>query len=346
MGKFKGFSLVELLAVVVLVALMLLVLLPGRSAAREAARQRLCMANLFSISQAVALYQSEYNERNPRVGTRQTGPGDVAWFGSDSYPPTNAHHPRIKHQFLRLDWLNTNNWQKYSSTVPGSLYLLVRTQNVAPDMFICPSDRRADLMILQDIADASYAAANPDSDNPPQSWEDLKDFHNRANLSYGYNDPFSKPLSSGTGPDSPVLADTSVKWWTIDGSHRATNEDNAEPIWNDLAARALPVPFDSIFDPDFPAGAKWDDDNGNNRSPGNSPCHDFRLQHVAYADGRVARHDTPLAGIAGDNIYTYWTSSSVDNPTPGTRALGLWNTTSRSTMFAGKSKLQDTYIGI
>ncbi|MEM0914132.1 MAG: type II secretion system protein [Planctomycetota bacterium] len=64
-----GFSLIELLVVVSIVALLIGVLLPTLSAARSTATDTLCRANLRTVGQLVTMYADAHNEQLP-IGYR------------------------------------------------------------------------------------------------------------------------------------------------------------------------------------------------------------------------------------------------------------------------------------
>ncbi len=61
-GGRRGFSLIELLVVISIIALLMSILLPALAAARKAARQAVCMANMQQIGRAHAYYMSDYKE--------------------------------------------------------------------------------------------------------------------------------------------------------------------------------------------------------------------------------------------------------------------------------------------
>ena len=77
-----GFTLVELLVVIGIIALLISILLPSLNRARETANRVKCASNLRQIGQAILLYTNENNGAYPRTVANAGG--------RDRSPPPGA----------------------------------------------------------------------------------------------------------------------------------------------------------------------------------------------------------------------------------------------------------------
>src|SRR4051812_23494075 len=67
-----GFTLVELLVVIGIIALLIGILLPTLSHVRESANRTVCLTNLRAIGQVMRLYAGDYNDRLPNSNPPNT----------------------------------------------------------------------------------------------------------------------------------------------------------------------------------------------------------------------------------------------------------------------------------
>ncbi|MFC1783792.1 hypothetical protein ACFL02_09455 [Planctomycetota bacterium] len=189
-------------------------------------------------------------------------------------------------RFLDPDWDDYENVQ----TVGLCLYLFVRHENTDPKSFLCPQAQNDEPMSLEEIVRFR-------GDDKVEFFRDLRDFQSMANLSYSYQDPWS---TFGVSEDTALLADKSNAYDTETGAPNQYASDF--PIQN--------------------LDGAWGNNKDQNSRHGNSRNHRGEYQNVLFMNWSVKKFDTPCVGLAGDNIYTYWTNNGF---LKSDKLIGRWD---------------------
>jgi prepilin-type N-terminal cleavage/methylation domain-containing protein/prepilin-type processing-associated H-X9-DG protein len=88
----RGFTLVELLVVIGIIALLIGILVPTLSKARERSQKTVCLANLHTLGQCMIMYSDDYHGRLPNTNP----PSTVSDWGSTNYVLVELNRQYVK----------------------------------------------------------------------------------------------------------------------------------------------------------------------------------------------------------------------------------------------------------
>jgi len=188
-GK-SGFTLVELLVVIGIIALLISILLPALNAAKERANRVKCGSNLKQIGMGLLLYSNDNKNVYPR-GKVTVNPGSLKAFQPTNPPPT------LTDPFATA---------APTDDVTLALFLLVRNADLNPEVFICPSSNQE-----KDTLGGLSATMRIN-------------FATQNNLSYSVTNPYPNDTSIGRGYkfNSNIQADFAIAADRNDGDITGT----------------------------------------------------------------------------------------------------------------------------
>ncbi|HUN81841.1 MAG TPA: prepilin-type N-terminal cleavage/methylation domain-containing protein [Phycisphaerae bacterium] len=179
--KLKAFTLIELLVVIAIIALLISILLPALSRARELSKRTVCSSNMRGIGQAFYIYAQDGDLFPAQYIARDTNyTGDMTLFASANRGGAGVSSPDF-----------TNLTIKPSPSV--DMWKVIKDLNSTPKQFLCPS--------TTDQADNA------------QDVTVYYDFDKMTNVSYGYQMQYSnsninmRPIGTTTQGLFPILGD-------------------------------------------------------------------------------------------------------------------------------------------
>ncbi len=224
MKKKRAFTLIELLVVVAIIALLISILLPSLSRARELSKRLVCGANMKGLGTACKIYANDFYEQWPVVpfdeDTAIKEKKGIKYVGE-------LRNPTLDRSVIsRTQEQPQNEGPSTALSTTRCFWMFVRAGDVTPKQFVCPS-----------------SDAIPDDTNEIDRYYDFKSI---GHISYGYQVPFGPNDTRATensdtrlvvaadrGPFSALIEETNTTYtWPPEEEFDSATSPNEWKNWN------------------------------------------------------------------------------------------------------------------
>lgn len=336
MKRSKAFTLIELLVVVAIIALLISILLPSLSKARELAKRSVCAANLAGHGKAIAMYANSARGQFPQATKtrvhRTEGAGTAGANASVTINPTgSADEADIKDSGIyffdvgQVPSQPSMSWDPSSGLHRWQAIVVQRGQNESTKVANAEKDKRCSFPTreLYLLVKGNYSQVQqfvcPSTGHEA---DDLRADDPRVDGVQTHNNVVSALRLEGSTTE---IVPAALLWdfllpdnldygymfgHDMDGEALSESMDPGTPVMADSNPYMRSMLTGGKITPSEQAARAA---VMNKRMGDNSPNHMTEGQNVLFGDLHVSFFDHPTVGVGTDNIYT-WHFSLANNP--------------------------------